>query len=95
MSIPDVADLITIAARVLEIDAGEAVDLIDVPDAEAALSGARTSDGEPAEVAAALLTGLIRHHPQLGDQQVQDPVTAGGRQRPGLVVILRGPVETD
>ncbi len=71
MSIPDVADLVTIAARVLDIDAGEAVDLIDVPAAEAALSGARSSHGEPAEVAAALLTGLIRHRPlQRGNRQV-------------------------
>ncbi len=72
MSIPDVADLITIAARVLEIDTGEAVDLIDVPAAEAALSEARAMYGEPAgQVAAALLTGLIRHRPLArGNRQV-------------------------
>src|SRR5260370_15800799 len=72
MSSPDVADLITIAARVLEIDTGEAVDLIDVPAAEAALSEARAMYGEPAgQVAAALLTGLIRHRPLArGNRQV-------------------------
>jgi hypothetical protein len=39
MTIPDVADLVTIAARVLEIGTGEVLDLIDLPAAEAALSG--------------------------------------------------------
>ncbi len=72
MSIPDIADLITIAARVLEIDASEALDLIDVPAAETALGEARNRRGEPAgQVAAALLTGLIRHPPlPRGNRQV-------------------------
>src|SRR5260370_32423225 len=72
MSIPDVSDLVTIAARVLEIDTGEALDLIDVPAAEAALGEARNRRGEPAGlVAAALLTGLIRHRPlPRGNRQV-------------------------
>ena len=72
MSIPDVADLITIAARVLEIDTDLALDLIDVPAAEAALAEASNRHSEPTEqVAAALLTGLIRHHPlQRGNRQV-------------------------
>src|SRR5260370_14077105 len=72
MSIPDVSDLVAIAARVLEIDTGEALDLIDVPAAEAALGEARNRRGEPAGlVAAALLTGLIRHRPlPRGNRQV-------------------------
>jgi prophage maintenance system killer protein len=72
MSIPDVADLVTIAARVLEIDTDEALDLINVPAAEAALSDARNRHGESgAQVAAALLTGLIRHRPlRRGNRQV-------------------------
>lgn len=72
MSIPDIADLITIAARVLEIDTNEAFDLIDVPAAEAALGEARNRRGEPTgQVAAALLTGLIRYPPlPRGNRQV-------------------------
>jgi hypothetical protein len=48
MSIPDVADLVVIAARVLETDTREALDLIDLPAAEAALARARNRRGEPA-----------------------------------------------
>jgi len=71
MSIPDVADLVVIAARVLEIDTDQALDLIDMPAAEAALREARNRHGEPAEVAAGLLTGLIRHNPlPRGNRQV-------------------------
>ena len=72
MSTPDVADLIIIAARVLDIDTCEALDLIDLPAAEAALAEAQTGRGEPVEqVAAALLTGLIRHGPlPRGNRQV-------------------------
>jgi prophage maintenance system killer protein len=72
VSVPDVADLITIAARVLEIDTGDAIDLIDVPAAESALDEARNRHGAPAEqVAAALLTELIRHRPlPRGNRQV-------------------------
>ncbi len=42
MSIPDAADLIVIAARVLETGTGETLDLIDLPAAEAALAEARS-----------------------------------------------------
>ena len=64
MSTRDVADLIVIAARVLEIDTCEALDLIDLSAAEAALAQVRNGRREPVEqVAAALLTGLIRHRP--------------------------------
>ncbi len=72
MSTPGVADLIVIAARVLQIDTSEALDLIDLPAAEAALAQARNGRGEPVEQAAAtLLTGLIQHHPlPRGNQQV-------------------------
>lgn len=64
MSTPDVADLIVIAARVLDIDTREALDLIDLPAAEAALAEAQNRHGEPVEqVAAALLTALIRQRP--------------------------------
>src|SRR5258708_38545544 len=71
MSIPDVADLVVIAARVLEIDPREALDLTDLPAAEAALARARNRRGESAgQVAAALLAALIRHR----------PLAAGNRQ---------------
>jgi prophage maintenance system killer protein len=64
MSVPDVADLVAIAARVLEIGTGEALDLVDVQAAEAAVEEARGRHGEPPEqVAAALLTELIRRRP--------------------------------
>jgi prophage maintenance system killer protein len=57
---------------VLEIDTNEAFDLIDAPAAEAALGEARNRRGEPTgQVAAALLTGLIRHRPlPRGNRQV-------------------------
>jgi prophage maintenance system killer protein len=63
---------VVIAARVLEIDTREALDLIDLPAAEAALAQARNRRGKPAEqVAAALLTGLIRRRPLArGSRQV-------------------------
>ncbi len=72
MSIPDVADLVVIAARVLEIDPREALDLTDLPAAEAALARARNRRGESAgQVAAALLAALIRHRPlAAGNRQV-------------------------
>ncbi len=64
MNVPDVADLVVITARVLEIDTREAFDLIDLPAAEAALAQARNRRGEPVgQVAAALLAGLIWHRP--------------------------------
>src|SRR5258708_38537509 len=80
MSIPDVADLVVIAARVLEIDPREALDLTDLPAAEAALARARNRRGESAgQVAAALLAALIRHR----------PLAAGNRQ----VALLAGPAK--
>jgi prophage maintenance system killer protein len=49
---------------VLDIDTHEALDLIDLPAAEEALAEAQNRRGEPVEqVAAALLTALIRHRP--------------------------------
>ncbi len=88
MSIPDAADLISIAARVLEIDTRDVLDLIDLPAAEAALAQARNRRGEPVEqVAAALLTGLIRHRPlPRGNRQVALLATLQflGRQGLGL-----------
>src|SRR5258708_28154690 len=78
MSIPDVADLVVIAARVLEIDPREALDLTDLPAAEAALARARNRRGESAgQVAAALLAALIRHR----------PLAAGNRQVAPLAVL--------
>jgi prophage maintenance system killer protein len=88
MSIPDAADLIVIAARVLEIGTSEVLDLIELPTAEAALAEARNRRGEPVEqVAAALLTGLIRHRPlPRGNMQVALLATLQflGRQDLGL-----------
>ncbi|HEV2373521.1 MAG TPA: Clp protease N-terminal domain-containing protein [Streptosporangiaceae bacterium] len=88
MSIPDAADLIVIAARVLGIDTRDALGLIDLPAAEAALAEARNRHGEPAgQVAAALLTGLIRHRPlPQGNRQVALLATLQflGQQRLGL-----------
>jgi prophage maintenance system killer protein len=96
MSTPDVADLIVIAARVLDIDTCEALDLIDLPAAEAALAEAalaeaQTGRGEPVEqVAAALLTGLIRHRPlPRGNQQVALLTTLQFLGRQGLDLDLQ------
>jgi hypothetical protein len=88
MSIPDLADLIVIAARVLEIDTCQALDLIDVPAAEAALAQARNRRGAPVEeTAAALLTGLINNRPLPRDNSTVALLTVLqflGQQRIGL-----------
>ncbi len=91
MSTPDVADLIVIAARVLDIDTHEALDLIDLPAAEAALAEAQNRHGEPVEqAAAALLTALIRHHPLPRDnRQVALLATLQYLGRQGLGLDLR------
>jgi prophage maintenance system killer protein len=73
MSGLEVADLVVIAARVLDVEPAAALDLLDVEAAEAALADARRwCDRDPVEVgAAAVLVGLVRHRPLArGNQQV-------------------------
>jgi prophage maintenance system killer protein len=73
MSRLEVADLVVIAARVLELPPEAVLELFDVAAAEAALSEAgRWCERDPvAEGAAALVAGLIRHRPLArGNQQV-------------------------
>jgi Clp amino terminal domain, pathogenicity island component len=73
MSRLEVADLVVIAAGVLDLSPAAALDLLDLEAAEAALAEAgRCCDRDPVEVgAAALLAGLVRHRPLArGNQQV-------------------------
>jgi prophage maintenance system killer protein len=73
MSRLEVADLVVIAARVLDLQPAAALELLDLAAAEAALAEAsRWCERDPVEVgAAALLAGLVRHHPLArGSQQV-------------------------
>jgi len=73
MSRLEVADLVVIAARVLDLRPAAALDLLDLEAAEAALAEAgRWCERDPVEVgAAALLAGLVGHHPLArGNRQV-------------------------
>jgi prophage maintenance system killer protein len=73
MSRLEVADLVVIAARTLELEPAAALDLLDPELAEAALAEAgRWCERDPvAEGGAALLAGLIRHRPLArGNRQV-------------------------
>jgi prophage maintenance system killer protein len=73
MSRLEVADLVVIAARALDLEPAAALELLDVEAAEAALADARRwCDRDPVEAgAAALLVGLLRHRPLArGNQQV-------------------------
>jgi prophage maintenance system killer protein len=65
MSRLEVADLVVIAARVLELPPPAVLDLLDVEAAEAALAEAgHWCERDPVEVgAAALVAGLVRHQP--------------------------------
>jgi Clp amino terminal domain, pathogenicity island component len=66
----EVADLVVIARRVLGLDTGQVLGLLDVAAAEHALAQARPA-GEPAADAAALLHALVRQRPlRRGNQQV-------------------------
>jgi prophage maintenance system killer protein len=73
MSRLEVADLVVIAARVLDLEPEAALALVDLAAAEAALAEAgRWCQRDPVEVgAAALLAGLVGHRPlAIGNQQV-------------------------
>jgi prophage maintenance system killer protein len=73
MSRLEVADLVVIAARALELEPADALELIDLEAAEAALADARRwCDRDPVEAGAtAVLVGLVRHRPLArGNQQV-------------------------
>jgi hypothetical protein len=61
----DLGALVVIAGRALGQDTAAVIDLLDVSAAEAALAeaGSPAAGSEPAECAAALLGGLIRHRP--------------------------------
>jgi len=79
---PEVADLV-IAGRALDLDTVAALDLLDTTAAEAALAATPPRDArdDPACQAAALLHGLVRHHPfRRGNRQV-----ALAADRPGAV----------
>jgi prophage maintenance system killer protein len=67
-----VADLVVIAGRVLDVDTAAALDLLDLQAAEAALAVTlEPARNDPAHQAAALLHALVRHHPlHRGNQQV-------------------------
>jgi hypothetical protein len=60
-----VADLVIITGRALEVDTAAALDLLDLPAAEAALAATPPEHArdDPTSQAAALLHALIRHHP--------------------------------
>ncbi len=73
MSRLEVADLVVIAARTLDLQPAAALELLDLEAAEAALAEAgRWCECDPVEVgAAALLAGLVGHHPLArGNRQV-------------------------
>jgi prophage maintenance system killer protein len=73
MSRLEVADLVVIAARVLDLQPAAALEVLDLEAAEAALAEAgRWCDRDPVEAgAAALLAGLVRHRPLArGNRQV-------------------------
>ncbi len=67
------ADLVVIAGRVLEVDTAAALDLLDLTAAGTALAATppEHTRNDPAGQAAALLHALVRHHPlRRGNQQV-------------------------
>jgi prophage maintenance system killer protein len=69
----EVADLVVIASRTLELDTGQVLDLLDPAAAEHALAQAQpgSEPGDPASQAAALLHALVRQRPlRRGNQQV-------------------------
>jgi Clp amino terminal domain, pathogenicity island component/UvrB/uvrC motif len=69
----EVADLVVIASRTLELDTDRLLDLLDPTAAEDALAQARSGGdpGDPAGQAAALLDALVRQQPlRRGNQQV-------------------------
>jgi prophage maintenance system killer protein len=59
------ADLVVIAGRALQVDSAAALDLVDLEAAEAALAATPPEHGpdDPASQAAVLLHALVRHHP--------------------------------
>jgi prophage maintenance system killer protein len=69
----ELADLVVIASRTLELDTDRVLDLLDPTAAEAALTQARSGGDteDPASQAAALLHALVRRRPlRRGNQQV-------------------------
>jgi prophage maintenance system killer protein len=69
----EVADLVVIAGRTLNLDTGLVLDLLDPAGAESALARARPGGepGDPAGPAVALLHALLRERPlQRGNQQI-------------------------
>ncbi|HEX8862708.1 MAG TPA: Clp protease N-terminal domain-containing protein [Actinomycetes bacterium] len=67
----DLADLVTIAGRALELDSDAALELLDLEAADAALAAAREAaaapDARPERVAAVLLVELVRRGPLARD----------------------------
>jgi hypothetical protein len=67
------ADLVIIASRVLDLDTTATLDLLDLTGAEAALAATPPEDAhdDPASRAAVLLHALVRHHPfRRANQQI-------------------------
>jgi hypothetical protein len=60
-----VADLVVIASRALQVDSAAALDLVDLEAAQAALAATppQHAPDDPASHAAVLLHALVRHHP--------------------------------
>jgi prophage maintenance system killer protein len=68
-----VADLVVIASRVLDLDTAATLDLLDLTAAEAALAATPSKDAhdDPVSRAAVLLHALVRHQPfRRGNQQI-------------------------
>jgi prophage maintenance system killer protein len=71
MRLIDLGDLVLIASRVLGVDTGAVLDLLDLDAAEAALAEAAEAAPEPTEQAAALLCELLAERPfARGNQRV-------------------------
>ena len=69
----DVADLVVIAGRTLQLDTDRVLELLDLTAADHALAEARSGTGsnDPATRAAGLLHALVRQRPlRRGNQQV-------------------------
>jgi hypothetical protein len=94
-----VADVVLIASRVLDLDSDTVLDLIDVDAAEAALAAADaeepSSTDQPACPAAALLSALLQNRPfEHGNEPVALVATAQFLALNRFVVDLEPPTET-
>jgi prophage maintenance system killer protein len=91
-----VADLVLVASRVLDVDTDAVLDMLDVDAAETALAAAALPESlsldDPARPAAALLSALLRHRPlRHGNEQVALVATAQFLALNGFTVDLDSP----